>query len=77
MCDIMVLAKDASEITAAEEDRATAVMTLETWLLPEVRSNSADLDGLRPNQTVSSGLIAVHIAETWAQVALPEVSVRQ
>lgn len=75
MCNIVILAKDATQVATAEENRTRAIVTLKTGLFAEMGSNCRDLDGFGPYQTMPCALISIDIAEAWAEVALPQMSV--
>jgi len=70
----MVLAEDAAQVAAAEEDGAAAIVALETGLFAEVRGDCVDED-VGADEAVAGGAEAVHTAEAGAEVAVREVGV--
>ena len=72
--NIMVLAEDAAQVTAAEEDATRPVMSLDAGLFAKVRRDSIDLH-IRADEAGSSFLEAVHAAEARAEVAFSEVCI--
>jgi len=74
MGDIVVLAEYTSQVTAREEDRAGAIVPLETGLLAEVRRDRVYED-IRADQAVACCFEPVYAAKPWAEVAVAEVGV--
>ena len=75
MRDIMVLAKDTSQIAAGEEDSAGSVMALDAGFFAEVRGDCADADGVAGDEAGAGAREAVYGAATRAEVAVAEVRV--
>lgn len=70
----MVLTENASQVAAGEENRAGAVMALETGLFAEMRSDCVH-DDIGPYQTMSSLFKPVHRAQTRTEIAVRQVSI--
>ena len=71
----MVLAKDTTQVAAAEKDAAGAVVARDAGFFAKVRTDDIDLSGLRTYKTMPSLLIPVNAAEARAKVAVAEVGV--
>lgn len=74
--DVVVLAKDAAEVAAGEEDGAGAGVALDAGFLAEVRGDDVDRGGFRADQAEARLDVAVDAAAAGAEVAVPEVGVR-
>jgi len=75
VCDIIVLAKDATQVASTEENTATAVMSLNARFLAEVRRDRVH-DYICADETGATPLESVHGAQAWAEIAITEVSIR-
>lgn len=73
--NIVVLAEDAAEIAAGEEDAAAAIVALDARLFAEMRRDGVH-DDVGPDQAGSRPFEPVDTAEARAKVAVPEVRVR-
>ena len=71
----MVLAKDAAQVAAAEEDTTRAVMSCDARLFAKVRANDVYFDGGGTDKAMSGLLITVDTAEAGAQVTIAEVGI--
>ncbi len=75
MSDIVVLTKDAAQITSREEYASATVMTLYAWLFAKVRSYRID-DYIGADKACSTLFEAIDAAQSWAQITLAKVSIR-
>lgn len=66
--DVVVLAKDATQIASAKEDTSTTIVALETWLFAEMRSDSIN-DHVGADKACSGLLETVDATEPRAEVA--------
>lgn len=73
--DVVVLAEDAAQVAAAEEDGAAAVVALQARLLAEVRGDGVHLDRLGADQADAGCFPPVDVAFARAEVAFGEVGV--
>ena len=71
----MVLAKDTTQVAAAEKDAAGAVVARDAGFFAKVRTDDIDLSGLCTYKTMPSLLIPVNATEARAKVAVAEVGV--
>jgi hypothetical protein len=71
----MVLAKDAAQVAAAEEDTTRAIVSCDARLFAKVRANDVYFDGGGADEAVAGLLIAIDATETRAEVAIAEVCV--
>ena len=75
MRNVVVLAEDAAEVTAGEEDSTGATVPLDIGFLAIMRGDGVDLGGRGVNEAVAGFLIAVHAAEARVEVTVEEVGV--
>ena len=75
MRNIPVLAEDAAEVTAGEEDGAAAVVALDAGFFAEVGRDCVYGCGGGGDQTPACFFVAVGAAEARAEVAFLEVGV--
>ena len=75
MRNVVVLTKDAAQITPGEEHGAGAVIPLDTGFFAAVGRDCVDFDGGSADEAYPRLLVAIHIALARAQVALTEVAV--
>jgi hypothetical protein len=73
--DVVVLAKDAAQVAAAEEDAAGAIVACDAGFFAKVRADDVYFDGGGPDEAVAGLLVAIDTAETRAEVAVAEVGV--
>ena len=71
----MVLAEDAAQVAAAEENTARAVVSCDARFFAKVRANDVYFGGGGANEAVAGLLIAIDATETRAEVAIAEVCV--
>lgn len=75
MRNIVILTKDASQITAGEKNAPAAVMALKTRFFAEMRRDGVD-DDIGADETCSSLLEAVDAAKTGTEVAIGQMRIR-
>ena len=75
MRDVVVLAEDAAQVAAAEENTAGPIVTLDAGLFAKVRADDVYFDGGCADEAVAGRLVAVDGAEARAEVAVAEVGV--
>ena len=73
--NVVVLAEDAAEVAAREEDGARAIVALDARLLAEVGGDDVDRGGAGADEAEARRLPAVDAAASRAEVAVPEVGV--
>ena len=74
MRDIVVLAKDAAQVAAAEEDGAGAVVACDAGLFAKVRADDVHFH-IGADEAVAGLLEAIDGAEAWAEIAVAQVGV--
>ena len=72
--DVVVLTEDATQVAAAEENAAGAIVACDARLFAKVRSDDIYLH-IGTNEAVASFLVAIDGAETRAEVAVAQVGV--
>ena len=73
--DVVVLAENAAQVAAGEEDSTATIVALDAWLLAKVRRDRADLD-VRSDEAYACCFVPIHAAHSRAKVAVAEVGVR-
>ena len=71
----MILAEDAAEIAAGEEDGPGAVVSLYARFLAEVGRDNVDFCGLGANEADAGLFVAIYATPAGAKVAVFEVGV--
>lgn len=69
MCNVVVLAEDASEVAAGEEDAAASIVALKTRLFTKMRRHRVH-DYIGSYQAGPSSLESVDSAKSRAEVAV-------